>query len=101
MWRHQWFRVPQHGGISTTTQRGARVNGVAENTVHEHPKAHLRLRAVWDMGIYVINVAIHVGDTPQLLPCSAPEDATADVCFKRRLLAKPVYKSGMVCNRRI
>ncbi|KAH7947487.1 hypothetical protein HPB52_012319 [Rhipicephalus sanguineus] len=49
----------------------------------------------------VINVPIDVQETLQLLPRSVPEGALVDVHRKRRLLAKTVYKSGMVCKKRI
>ncbi|KAH7948872.1 hypothetical protein HPB49_002834 [Dermacentor silvarum] len=43
----------------------------------------------------IINVPIDVQKTVQCLPRSVPDDAAIEVQLKRRLLTKPVYKSGL------
>ncbi|KAH7979270.1 hypothetical protein HPB49_008913 [Dermacentor silvarum] len=42
-----------------------------------------------------------LGIHPSSLHRSVPDDVAIDVHLKRRLLARPVYKTGMVCKRRI
>ncbi|KAH9372192.1 hypothetical protein HPB48_019227 [Haemaphysalis longicornis] len=49
----------------------------------------------------VINVPIDVQQTVKSLPRSVPNDAAIHVHLKRRLLAKPVYKAGVVTKNKV
>lgn len=83
-----------------------RLNDVEERMVAPRiPFMNIR-RLTHEAGQYgirgqVINVPIDVQQTVKSLPRSVPNDAAIHVHLKHRLLAKPVYKAGVVTNNKV